>query len=73
MVAVRTFNCGGGSVTVSVAVPDLPSTDAVIVMEPATNPGRSRSRTGRRTYRGNRGCTAGPGKGLAGITVLSDS
>ena len=29
---------GGGSVTVSVAVPDLPSTVAVIVVEPASTP-----------------------------------
>ena len=29
---------GGGSVTVSVAVPDLPSTDAVILVEPALIP-----------------------------------
>ena len=29
---------GGGSVTVNVAVPDLPSTFAVIVVEPASTP-----------------------------------
>ena len=29
---------GGGSVTVNLAVPDLPSTDALIVVEPAFTP-----------------------------------
>ena len=39
IVAVRLLNiCGAGVVTVSIAVPDSPSTSAVIVAEPACLP-----------------------------------